>query len=606
MPEGITPFQHNRQKFQEITQSNSSLRSVVELLRQGNEADSALVLSRIRQADNADEAVDTVAVAQALLGQASAGQSAHATEHIRPAKRRLASPDDHPRHIFEKNYERVQDQYIDPDVFVNISAPSLDFTQWTTACDDNILMNHLMNLFWTWDNIVERLLYRPMFEEDFKNGNSHSDVTDRLQFCSPFLVNALLALGCLYSMDPSTFAVHDDPKTRGRRFAEEAERHLEKEKSTPSITLLQGLHAMFCYEGNLGSSGLTSIGYYNEAIETFKALNNPEFIPSQNEGKSDSRLQKELEGMSWVMWGYYITEWRSTQAFHARKKASKPILPKTWQNKDFPLSKPDVPGYWWFPYPMSLRSQPSMKVEMKDADVLLSEIAEDIMELVHPDPCIDIDLLTGNTQRAVELYNALVLWRVNLPPRISSEDAVLPSALLLHCSAEILFTTILRPFCHLTKSQFGSFNPKHRCFSHAISLESVIWTFRACSVLHHEYWLCHAISTAAFITIGEREMSPMQIDTLIKACQCLREMGDTLPIALDCLSAIHGAFRRHGNLPGYLKRFFVMGKLHRKDGLMHHAIAALMPEEEERNGEAGVEELSLQELLLGLDGVGLD
>lgn len=50
-------------------------------------------------------------------------------------------------------------------------------------------MNHLLALFWTWDNMVEPLLFRPLFEEDLCD--------NRNAFCSPFLVNALLALSCV-------------------------------------------------------------------------------------------------------------------------------------------------------------------------------------------------------------------------------------------------------------------------------------------------------------------------------------------------------------------------------------------------------------------------
>lgn len=50
-------------------------------------------------------------------------------------------------------------------------------------------MNHLMTLFWTWDNTVEPILFRPLFEDDLCNNSA--------AFCSPFLVNALLALSCV-------------------------------------------------------------------------------------------------------------------------------------------------------------------------------------------------------------------------------------------------------------------------------------------------------------------------------------------------------------------------------------------------------------------------
>ena len=57
-------------------------------------------------------------------------------------------------------------------------------------------MNHLMALFWTWDYGVQATLFRPLFEEDLLKEPQVSS-RDGHTFCSPFLVNVLLALGCV-------------------------------------------------------------------------------------------------------------------------------------------------------------------------------------------------------------------------------------------------------------------------------------------------------------------------------------------------------------------------------------------------------------------------
>lgn len=74
-------------------------------------------------------------------------------------------------------------------MYNDVPAHNLPISQWTSACKDDRLMNHLLALFWTWDNMVEPSLFRPLFEDDLNNNNS--------TFCSPFLVNALLALSCV-------------------------------------------------------------------------------------------------------------------------------------------------------------------------------------------------------------------------------------------------------------------------------------------------------------------------------------------------------------------------------------------------------------------------
>jgi len=67
----------------------------------------------------------------------------------------------------------------------------LDLTPWTTACTDNGLMNHLLNLFRTHNNIIRRVFFRFLFGEDLCAGPGN--IGSR-SFCSLFLVIVLLAI----------------------------------------------------------------------------------------------------------------------------------------------------------------------------------------------------------------------------------------------------------------------------------------------------------------------------------------------------------------------------------------------------------------------------
>jgi hypothetical protein len=112
-----------------------------------------------------------------------------------------------------------------------------------------------------------------------------------------------------------------------------------------------------------------------------------------------------------------------------RKLVRKPILGKAWQNNDFTLLNQNSAGYWWFPYPISLSAQKSMRVEIREVDVKLSELVEDTLDYLVQDS--DAPSPITEPQRALELYDAFVHWRLTLPPRIRLEEAVLPSAILL-------------------------------------------------------------------------------------------------------------------------------------------------------------------------------
>lgn len=96
---------------------------------------------------------------------------------------------EHSRHASARGHTQTRDQYTEHVEFVALPAVDLRVSQWTSVSKDDRLLTELLAAFWTLDNMVEPSLYRPFFEEDMSNNNT--------TFCSPFLVNALLALSCV-------------------------------------------------------------------------------------------------------------------------------------------------------------------------------------------------------------------------------------------------------------------------------------------------------------------------------------------------------------------------------------------------------------------------
>jgi hypothetical protein len=62
---------------------------------------------------------------------------------------------------------------------------------WTTVTEDADLVSHLISLYFTWDFPFHVFLDRDVFLRDMAKGDLNSE------FCSPFLVNALLANACV-------------------------------------------------------------------------------------------------------------------------------------------------------------------------------------------------------------------------------------------------------------------------------------------------------------------------------------------------------------------------------------------------------------------------
>lgn len=205
VPEGFTQREAEKKRLKELAQSSESLQSTLEILRHGSEADSIAALRRIRNADRIEDAVTIIAEAQALLSQTRSNSSASSSPPCKraPSNLLLQDPTADQYYMFESRYPWARDSNVDKDVFVNLEHQVLDVARWTTVSSDSRLMNHLLNLFFTLDNCMERMMFRPMFEEDLTLGPSPNDDTPRLRFCTPFLVNALLAMSCV-SADAST------------------------------------------------------------------------------------------------------------------------------------------------------------------------------------------------------------------------------------------------------------------------------------------------------------------------------------------------------------------------------------------------------------------
>ncbi|KAM3549913.1 hypothetical protein ARSEF4850_008606 [Beauveria asiatica] len=596
-PPGVTSQQLKRERTENYA-------SVVDLIRRGDGVNAEQIAQRIRAAESVDTAIGDIAGASLLL-QSSSRAVAAAGPPLRqyPAaasRPLLTSPYEDCDFLFEKRYDTdASYRRVDPSLFVDVPGHDLPLSNWTSVSTDDRRMNHLLNLFFTWDNTVERIIYRPILEENVRrlrrgHQGDNGDNTDS-DFCSPFLVNSLLALSCLYSMDPATYKDPADPRTRGRLWAEEAELHLQN-CSRPSIALMQGLFIFLVYEGSLGD-GTRTLQYLTRCMDVYRILNDRNMDELAGDRVPESRRRLEREAFSWCMWGMYCLEWRSTEALGIGKMSRRPKIDKVWREGSFTLGQANSAGYCWYPYPLSLEMQPSVQVALREADAALSEIVESILNYLHPgEKGIDAVSKPGY---ALELYDALLTWKYGLPDELRFEQSVLPSVIALHIHLETVSMNLLRPFAHLTRHEFGGrFSPRERCAAHASHLVSTAWSFRAHGQVRYEYYLSYALGAAAYILMQEPD-APVQMDSLVRACQCLFEMRPTLPLAADALSGIRAAFRLYRlALPMYMVKFFDRVR-HSEAGALHHtvAVAGMLPAAGGHDNEAKRAELQLEHLL---------
>lgn len=109
---------------------------------------------------------------------------------------------------------------------------------WTAVTDDDHLVSHLISLYFTWDHPLSQIVDQRVFLRHMREGNKNTE------FCTPFLVNSILAIASTYSDFPEVFAIPGDVSSKGAHFFNEAELLWKAEEGRPSLANIQALALM--------------------------------------------------------------------------------------------------------------------------------------------------------------------------------------------------------------------------------------------------------------------------------------------------------------------------------------------------------------------------
>jgi hypothetical protein len=127
-------------------------------------------------------------------------------------------------------------------------------TSWTTVTSDPDLVLHLINMYFCWHYTFFTTLSKSLFFKEFHMGAPPPGSRRKTEYCSPLLVNAMLALGCHFTSFPGARAVRDDSATAGDHFFKEAKRLILEGDlhEVPALTTVQALALMSVREAGCG------------------------------------------------------------------------------------------------------------------------------------------------------------------------------------------------------------------------------------------------------------------------------------------------------------------------------------------------------------------
>ncbi|KAK9857273.1 hypothetical protein MYU51_020547 [Penicillium brevicompactum] len=146
--------------------------------------------------------------------------------------------------------KRSPSMYMDVKRITDIPVFQVPAKPWTSVTADDAFVSHLISLYFTWQQPTFMWVDRDPFLSDMKAGKLGS------RFCSPLLVNILLAVACFYSDYPESFANPSDPTTRGEHFFNEAVDLLKKEEGRVPFTTFQAMGDMYTCACVLGKDRL--------------------------------------------------------------------------------------------------------------------------------------------------------------------------------------------------------------------------------------------------------------------------------------------------------------------------------------------------------------
>jgi hypothetical protein len=91
-------------------------------------------------------------------------------------------------------------------------------TSWTEVTDDPELITHLLTMYFTWHYTYFTTLSKSLFFRDFNKGCPPPGLYRKTEYCTPLLVNAMLALGCHFTAWPGSREIKEDSATAGDHF----------------------------------------------------------------------------------------------------------------------------------------------------------------------------------------------------------------------------------------------------------------------------------------------------------------------------------------------------------------------------------------------------
>lgn len=350
---------------------------------------------------------------------------------------------------------------------------------WTTVTKDPELITHLINMYFVWHYTFFTTLPKNLFYRDFLLGNPPGE--NGRKYCTPLLVNAILALGCHFTSLPGARANRDDSTTAGDHFFKEAKRLIMEndEHEKPRMATVQALALMSVREAGCGreAKGWVYSGMsFRMACDLGLNLDSGGLSSGQGTRDDDEEDARRI-----TFWGCFLFDkcWSNYLGRLPQLPTNIITVPKF---EVFPNEDAET----WCAYNDSgfsqANAQPARTRAVARQISKLCEISNDLMTSFY-NP-IDMDKSKGKQQelkKLSELHQRLEAWRRDLPKELEPREGGLPSMLVMHMFFQLLYIHLFRPFLKYNQATSPlppNVSPRKLCTQAAQSISKLLRLYK--------------------------------------------------------------------------------------------------------------------------------
>ncbi|KAI4143323.1 MAG: hypothetical protein L6R39_004617, partial [Caloplaca ligustica] len=397
-------------------------------------------------------------------------------------------------------------------------------TSWTEVTDDHELIVHLLNMYFTWHYTYFTTLSKSLFYRDFFLGKPPPETKRRTEYCTPLLVNAMLALGCHFTSWSAARSNPSDSATAGDHFFKEAKRLIleNDEHESPRLATVQALALMSVREAGCGReakgwvySGMSFRMAYDLGLNVDSGLLN------LDEQEDDARKM--------TIWGCFLFDkcWSNYLGRQPQVPLSSVAVPKF---DVFPVEDSET----WSPYTDAgigqAHSQPARTRTIAMHISSLCEISGDLLTYFYHPTNLEKPLgKQAELKKLSELHTRLEAWRKNLPKELEPKEGQLACVLIMHMFYQLLFIHLFRPFLRYKQSASplpSHVSPRKFCTHAAATISKLLRLYKRTyglrQIVNLAVYIAHTACTIHLLNLPEKNA----IRDIVHGLKHLEEIAD--------------------------------------------------------------------------------